>query len=110
MNAHTPTPWEQSHNVILSEAGTIVGDGFHLTPADTAHIVACVNAHDALTARVAELEAALHKLANSAERVAEGLAYIGPPGHVNYLNKTGAANRLTRDVTDARAALAKGQV
>lgn len=33
-----------------------------------AHIVACVNAHDALTARVAELEAALRELTERCDR------------------------------------------
>lgn len=96
MNAHTPTPWEQSHNVILSEAGTIVGDGFHLTPADTAHIVACVNAHDALTARVAELERALTRW----QTFARDNGWTDADFH------TGAVGWIT----ETNAALAKGQV
>jgi hypothetical protein len=61
---HTPTPWRLlpatapgSRRIEGANKHTITTmDG------DMDHIVTCVNAHDALTARVAELEAALNAI------------------------------------------------
>jgi len=68
--AHTPTPWTHTGRVdsIYGADGvevcTLALYGYHLPPiarANAEHIINCVNSHDALTARVAELEAALRE-------------------------------------------------
>lgn len=97
---HTPTPWKYRRTVteqfaIYDEHDLIVcwTSGCSASEADRmAQIVACVNAHDALTARVAELEAALRDV----------VAELGAPR-----GYTSAG--LTTILRKSRAALAKGQ-
>jgi hypothetical protein len=75
---HTPTPWRLlpatapgSRRIEGANKHTITTmDG------DMDHIVTCVNAHDALTARVAELEAALSRVSRA---VNEGAIYQSDP-------------------------------
>ena len=91
--AHTPTPWQSYSEgdeegscvqcpAIRDINGAPAGVAFCYRDShalDAAHIVACVNAHDGLMARVAELEAMLRKLSNAVirakgEHAADGLA------------------------------------
>ena len=107
--AHTPTPWHSYEksgvptevlvrwrvgNPRFCIAGIALSGDSRIDEANAAHIVACVNAHDALVARVAELEAALR------EAVKVICTYQdGTPGQI----------AASATVTKARAALAKGQ-
>jgi hypothetical protein len=66
---HTPTPWSTFGSVVKAKLTTVAcaelkPDEYFdmpLAEANAAHIVACVNSHDALAARVAELEEVLHR-------------------------------------------------
>ena len=76
MSAHTPTPWgwhgpymAGGYKVSALNDNDQVTLQIYISPSETAaedaqHIVACVNAHDALVARVAELEDALRDCVN----------------------------------------------
>lgn len=72
---HTPTPWRLNvtgsyGDQVFNEKGLIVADckwtasNFEGRCANAAFIVEACNAHDALVARVAELEGALRKIAD----------------------------------------------
>ncbi len=86
---HTPTPWTAARTpkgnayIAATGIGNVVDAGA-LKHGDAAHIVACVNAHAALTARVAEGIARVAELSDT-------LAAIGAadeqPGHPHYLSK-----------------------
>ena len=92
---HTPTPWKLAYDPRWIWANVKTHDGMPpdigkgLSPEDAAHIVACVNARDALTARVAELEAALHAICEKSPTETAWYAVIA------------------RDAINSRAALAK---
>ena len=108
---HTPTPWHVNaikQNRIVGDGSVLDADKWHINstnctiarvfrPNDAAHLAHCVNAHDALVARVAELEAALRRL---------NVAVVDAVGRGDIPPVTG---ELCDACLDARAALAKGQ-
>jgi len=67
MSKHTPTPWEVEKDELntVTKIGGITADGYagaywlDVSDEDAAHIVKCVNEHEALQEQVAELVEAL---------------------------------------------------
>ena len=115
--AHTPTPWANSGRAVLAcrpmgnrSLATALNRGmdalceiesYDEAAANAAHIVACVNAHDGLVSRVAELEAAAKQMLDDYENLhGEGVCDCMPEPY-NQPHTCGACL--------VRAALAKGQ-
>jgi hypothetical protein len=122
MTAHTPTPWtfdkcatryKQAGESGVARISAASAKGYAIgvplgtiRAEDAAHIVACVNAHDDLVARVAELEAALGgllKLHDHANGTAASLGY-----QIMHYWHTAARENARKAIEAARAALAKG--
>lgn len=110
MSEHTPTPWRVHNRTAIIGGGRhgFIGDlqrstNSAVADADAAHIVRCVNAHDALTARVAELEAQNAVLREALEKLH---AAVGKSGWINITPKPSERQERIDIMNAARAALA----
>lgn len=96
---HTPAPWkhvlgQDTHKVARDIRGRMLGP-VTMDMDDYDHAIDCVNSHDALVARIAELEAALRDMVEVFDLYARKVADV-------------PFTRLA-PVQKARAALAKGR-